>query len=110
MPDLGAGGRFECDAAWVLRNYEATRPALGSSSGIFNGYGRIYLDSGHIEMAACECDSPYTLALVIERQQRLVAQTVARLAERGQRLLITNNNHSGVLSANCPVWVRMRTI
>ncbi len=93
--------------AWVGRFFDVMAtlaPTLPAASGIFNGYGRIYIDCGHMELALAECDSPYLLALVAERQQRLVQQAVARLREEGVQLLLANNNHSGVLGAECPTW------
>lgn len=93
--------------AWVKRFFDVMTtlaPTLPATSGIFNGYGRIYVDCGHMELALAECDSPYLLALVAERQQCLVRQAVARLHEEGVQLLLANNNHSGFLGAECPTW------
>jgi hypothetical protein len=32
---------------------------LSGHGGIFNPYGKVYCDCGHIEIAEIECDSPY---------------------------------------------------
>lgn len=85
----------------VMRSLAPTLPA---TAGIFNGYGRIYLDCGHVEMAACEADSPFSLVSVIESQQRLLAKAVAQLAAEGRHVMLANNNHSGLLHTGCPVW------
>lgn len=79
-------------------------PTLPGPSGLFNGYGRIYQDCGHVELAICECDSPYTLPLIVEQQQTLVARAVERLKKQRINLLLAANNHSGVLTRGCPVW------
>jgi len=80
-------------------------PSLSGVTGLFNGYGRIYVDcGGHLELAIAECDSPYQLALIVERQQRLVAKALAQLRSEGHELLLANNNHSGLLQNNCPIW------
>lgn len=79
-------------------------PTLPATSGIFNPYGRVYMDCGHVELAMCECSSPYDLASVVERQLLLVRQAVERLASEGTQLLLANNNHSGLLTAECNTW------
>lgn len=79
-------------------------PTLSGPSGLFTPYGRMYLDSGHIELAMIECHSPYVLPLVIERQFHVVAQAVAELNRSGTKLLVSANNHSGVLAPSCAVW------
>lgn len=74
-------------------------------SGLFNAYGRVYVDGGrHLELASAEADSPLALAAVVEQQQALVAAAVAGLGREGATLLLANNNHSGVLRADSPVW------
>ena len=85
-------------------------PSLPGPSGYFNSYGRVYADSGHIELAAMECDDPYLLPIVIEQQHRLAARAVAQMSEEGLHFILANNNHSGLLSEGCPVWGRMKTI
>src|SRR3954470_1637806 len=46
-------------------------PSLPGPSGMFNGYGRVYLDlNRHLELASAECDSPFLLADLVERQHR----------------------------------------
>lgn len=79
-------------------------PSLPAVSGYFNGYGRVYADCGHIEMAAAECDDPYLLPLLIERQQCLMMQVVGEMARRGVDLVLANNNHDGLLTHGCAVW------
>ncbi len=100
LTDRGGGSATE-------RLFDAMRslaPTLPATAGIFNGYGRVYVDCGHIETAACECDSPYALVSVIESQQRLLAKAVAQLAAEGRCVVLANNNHSGLLHVGCPVW------
>jgi hypothetical protein len=79
-------------------------PSVPATSGVFNGYAKIYCDVGHIEIAVVEVDSPYLLTSVVERVQCLAGQTLQSLAEEGTRLLLANNNHSGLLENECPVW------
>jgi len=79
-------------------------PSMRGPSGYFNGYGRVYVDSGHIELAAMECDDPYQLPIVVERQHRLAAQAVARMAGEGLHFVLANNNHDFLLRDNCAVW------
>ncbi|NUQ66060.1 MAG: proteasome accessory factor PafA2 family protein [Pirellulales bacterium] len=79
-------------------------PSLAGVSGVFTPYGRIYPDCGHIELAAIECDSPYVLPGIVERQHMLVTRAVEELAAEGHRLVLANNNHSGLLQAGCNVW------
>lgn len=87
-----------------FRTMPTMAPALPGPSGVFNTYGRTYLDSGHIELALIECHSPYVLPLVIERQYHIVARTLEDMAARGIRMLIAGNNHSGLLQPGCAVW------
>lgn len=79
-------------------------PSLMATAGIFNGYGKIYIDCSHIELAAIECDSPYFLAQVVETQQLLAAQAIDELKSEGCHLLLANNNHSGLLEPGCAIW------
>jgi hypothetical protein len=88
----------------LLQILPSLAPSLAGPTGIFNGYGRVYVDSGHIELALAESDSPYLLALLVERQHRLVAAARDRLASQGVDLLLANNNHSGLLQRGTPVW------
>lgn len=88
----------------LLRAMSSLAPTLPGPAGLFNVYGRAYIDCGHIELAMPECHSPYVLALVAERQRRVVAAARDQLAKRGTRLLLANNNHSGLLHRGCPVW------
>ncbi len=88
----------------LLTCLSSLAPTVWGPGGLFNGYGRVYVDCGHLELAVAECHSPYVLPLLVERQQWLVRQASAHLAEQGTRLLIACNNHSGLLTRSCPVW------
>ena len=88
----------------LLQAMSELAPTLPGPGGIFNPYGRAYIDCSHIELALIECDSPYVLAQIVECQQYLVARARDCLAARGMDLLLANNNYSGVLQAGCPVW------
>ena len=79
-------------------------PNLPGPSGYFNGYGRVYPDQGHIELAGIEFDDPYRMPQIIERQHMLVAEALDRMAGEGLNFLLANNNHSGLLCEDCPVW------
>ncbi|MGD9858057.1 MAG: proteasome accessory factor PafA2 family protein, partial [Planctomycetaceae bacterium] len=79
-------------------------PSLPGPVGFFNGYGRIYVDCEHIELSMPETHSPYVLALIVERQQRVAAAARDQLAAQGYDLLLANNNHSGLLHRLSPVW------
>jgi len=91
-----------------MRIFGSLAPSLGAvGAGVHNGYGRTYPDCGaglHIEFASSECSSPYILPLIVERQQILAARAVAKLQEQGLRLVLANNNHSGLLRRGCSVW------
>ena len=88
----------------LFRVMKEFAPTLPGPSGNHNAYGRVYVDSGHVELGMCECRSPYMLPLIIERQQNVIAQALSKMAEGGVRLLLANNNHSGLLQQGCPVW------
>ncbi len=79
-------------------------PSLAGIPGVFNAYGRVYPDCAHVELAAAECDSPYVLPQIVERQHTLIARALEQLASEGTRLVLANNNHSGLLQANCNIW------
>jgi hypothetical protein len=80
-------------------------PSLPASEGLFNAYGRVYVDVNlHIEFAAIECDSPYVLAQVVETQYELAARATAELADSGLKLLLVNNNHNGFLRPETAFW------
>jgi hypothetical protein len=51
-----------------------------------------------------ECDDPYLLPLLFERVQILATRALEELAAEGYKLVLANNNHSGVLSDGCAVW------
>ncbi len=88
----------------LLMCLSSLAPTVLGSGGLFNGYGRVYGDCGHLELALAECHSPYVLPLIVERQQWLVRQAAARLAGQGTRILVACNNHSGLLTRGCAVW------
>ena len=89
----------------LLRYVSEFAPTLPGPGGVFNPYGRIYVDcGGHLELAMVESHCPYVLALIVERQQRVIARARRRLATRGIELLLANNNNSGLLHSGCPVW------
>jgi hypothetical protein len=90
--------------ARLLELMHGLAPTLPGSSGIFNAYGRVYIDCGHLEMALCECASPYLLPQILERQQGLVARAVSQLSDEGHTFMLANNNHSGLLQPGCPIW------
>lgn len=79
-------------------------PSLRAYGGLFNPYGKVYCDCGHIELATIECDSPYTVPLIMERLEILAAQAVAQMAAQGVHFVLANNNHSGLLTRNCPTF------
>lgn len=75
-------------------------PSMPGPSGLFTPLGRVYLDTGqHVEFAARECACPYEFALLCEQIHALAAQATAALAAKGTRLLLTNNNHSGLFQS-----------
>ncbi|MBI4881878.1 MAG: proteasome accessory factor PafA2 family protein, partial [Planctomycetes bacterium] len=80
-------------------------PALPSQNGMFNGYGKILVDTGgHIELSSAECDSPYLLAEIVDRQHQLAGQALARLEQAGAPLVLANNNHSELLTRRSNTW------
>ena len=79
-------------------------PSVPGDRGIFTGYGRVYLDRAHLELATAECDSPFALVSVWERLQSVVALAVRRLVEQGLPLTLANCNHSGLLDASAATW------
>lgn len=96
-----------CDRAATGHAAQAFVRALGElvphlpgpgQSGIFTGYGRAYIDAGHIEFAARESSTPYEFSLLSEQWHLLAARAAAALPEKGTPLLLTNNVHSGLLT------------
>jgi len=80
-------------------------PSLHGGGGLFNGYGRVYVDcGGHLELAAIECDSPYFLARAVEAQHVLVGKALGVLEAEGVPLRLANNNHSGLLNGKTQTW------
>ena len=88
----------------LLEECSRLAPSAPGQLGLFNGYGRIYWDIRHLELAAAECDSPYALISIIERQQALLANALARLQQRGVEIGVSNCNHSGLLSDSAATW------
>ena len=99
------GRRVPLAVARFLSRMSELAPTLPGPSGIMNPYGRVYEDCGsHVEMASAECDSPYELALLVERQHELVGRALARLEEEGLPLRLAANNHSGLLTPKSTCW------
>lgn len=88
----------------LLKELSQLAPALPGPSGIFNAYGRVYLDGSHLEFAAAECSDPFQLVQCIEAQQLLVARAVGNLRHRGIEITLANCNHSGLLTDDAPTW------
>lgn len=79
-------------------------PSVPGPTGIFTGYGRFYVDHGHLELATVECDNPFTLISVWERMQRVTSRALHELFLRGRSLELANCNHSGLLTPHAPTW------
>ena len=80
-------------------------PSLPGEGGLFNAYGRVYVDINyHLEFSALECDSPYVLAQMVETQYELATRATAELARSGLKLLLVNNNHNGLLRPETAFW------
>ena len=80
-------------------------PSLPGDGGLFNAYGRVYVDiNHHLEFSAIECDSPYVLAQMVETQYQLATRATAKLERSGWKLLLVNNNHSGLLRTRTAFW------
>ncbi len=80
-------------------------PSLPGDGGLFNAYGRVYVDiNHHLEFSALECDSPYVLAQMVETQYELAARATAELERSGLKLLLVNNNHNGLLRPETAFW------
>ncbi len=98
----------ECAAALgaFLTVLDRLAPSLRGPAGLFNGYGRVYVDGNrHLELASAECDSPYALADLAARQQGLATRAVTELKDRvGVELILANNNHAGPLRDGAATW------
>ncbi len=80
-------------------------PSLPGEGGLFNAYGRVYIDiNHHLEFSALECDSPYVLAQMVDAQYQLAARATAELERSGLKLLLVNNNHNGLLRPETAFW------
>jgi proteasome accessory factor A len=89
----------------LFKEMEQRAPSLPGSSGFFNGYGRVYVDTGsHVEFASSECDSPYQLAQMIEQQLRVASEALETLAREGIHVVLANTNHSGLLTPDAPTF------
>jgi len=80
-------------------------PSVRGEGGLFNAYGRVYVDiNHHLEFSAIECDSPYVLAQMVDTQYELATRAAAELEQSGVKLLLVNNNHSGLLRSRTAFW------
>ena len=88
-----------------LKIFGGLAPSLPGEGGLFNGYGRVYVDiNHHLEFSALECDSPYVLAQMVEAQYELATRASAELERSGLKLLLVNNNHNGLLRPGTAFW------
>jgi hypothetical protein len=99
----GAGSRATILQS-LLDEIAGLAPSLPGPSGLFTGYGRIYIDAGHVELAAAECTSPYEVPLMLERLQILAARGAERLRNQGVEVLLATCTHGGRLGAAAPSW------
>ena len=98
-------GCIEAALSRFMRAFRDLAPTLPGPQGLFNGYGRVYVDvHQHLELAAVECDTPYVLAQVVETQYDLVRKAAAKVRDEGLDLLLLNNNHSGLLRPDTAFW------
>ena len=91
----------------VLRLFEELgklAPSLPCGGGLFNAYGRVYLDGSHLELASAEADSPYQLAQFVEQQETLVRSAMATVQAGGFECRLSNANHDGLLRDGAPSW------
>ncbi len=91
----------------VLERLGQLAPSLPSPSGVANGYGIVYPDpTGHFELTAVECDSPYLLPIVVEQQEQLVRAAVEQLLhDKGIRMILANNTYYGLFQPkHCATW------
>ncbi len=79
-------------------------PAVAGPTGVFTGYGRIYCDCGHVELASAECDDPFELTSMMERLQRVVVRAATGLRESGIQMDLANCNHAGLLCRSSETW------
>jgi hypothetical protein len=99
----GAAGRAAILQA-LLDEIAGLVHCLPGPSGLFTGYGRVYVDAGHIELAVAECTSPYEVPLMLERLQMPATRGAERLRNRGIDVLLATCTHGGRLSAGAPNW------
>lgn len=104
---LEGGGRHEETLGAVsklLSRFPKELPCISDGCGWFTPYGRVYVDCGHLELAALECDDPYVLPSILERMQLLCRRVIAKLEAPADRLRLANNNHSGLLRRDGATW------
>jgi hypothetical protein len=104
VPDHAGPGARAAVLETLLDEIAGLVPSLPGPTGLFTGYGRLYLDGGHVELAAAECASPYQVPVILEQLQRLAAVGVARLRERGLDVLLATCTHGGRLGPGTPSW------
>lgn len=92
------------DLAALLGEVQLLTPCLPGPSGLFTGYGRVYVDGGHLELAAAECASPYEVPVMLEKLQTLGARAAAKLRDRGVEILLATCTHGGRLLPGTPSW------
>ena len=78
-------------------------PSLPGQDGLFVPLGRIYVDGEHLELATCECDSPFALASVQQGLETLAAEAAQRVHPAGT-LRLWSIGYSGSLSPAGVAW------
>ena len=96
---------FETDVLTpLLEAIARLAPCVRGPSGIFCTYGRVAPDCGHIELSSIEVESPFKLALILDRFHTLLVQAVGLARQQGHPIGLANNNHSGFLHSETGVW------
>lgn len=88
----------------LLRLLPQVAPCLPGPSGAFVGYGRVYVDCGHLELATAECADPFLLPGVLERLERTVGHALERIPPEFGSLELVANNHEGLLRRGARTW------
>ena len=96
--------RFGEAAARFFARLEETTPTLAGPSGLFLPLGRIYLDGDHLELATCECASPFELVACQLGLERLAARIAAEISVDGPKLELFTIGHGGLLAQDSPAW------
>ncbi len=78
-------------------------PSLPAVQGIFNGYGKVYCDMGHV-VRAHRVRRSISVAVDFRTHAILATRAVEQLAHQGIELVLANNNHSGLLTSESPYW------